>query len=51
MRETIPLFKVFMSDEATTAAASTLACGYITQGPRVKELEKDLARAIGNGRF
>jgi len=51
MRETIPLFKVFMSDEAITAAASTLACGYITQGPRVKELEKDLGRVIGNDKI
>jgi len=37
--ETIPLFKVYMSDTAPTAAAETLKSGYIGQGPKVEEFE------------
>jgi len=37
--ETIPLFKVYMSDTAPQAAAETLKSGYIGQGPKVEEFE------------
>lgn len=38
----INLFKVAMSEEAVTAAANTLQSGYIGEGEKVKEFEKDL---------
>ncbi len=39
MKKNIPLFKVFMSEEAPNAAADVLKSGYIGQGPKVDELE------------
>jgi dTDP-4-amino-4,6-dideoxygalactose transaminase len=38
----IPLFKVFMADDAPLAVAFTLKSGFIGQGPRVEEFEKIL---------
>ncbi|HEX3150100.1 MAG TPA: DegT/DnrJ/EryC1/StrS family aminotransferase [Gemmataceae bacterium] len=38
----IPLFKVFMSDEAPAAVARVLTSGYIGQGPCVEEFESQL---------
>ncbi len=37
--QAIPLFKVFMSEEAIQAASETLRSGYIGQGPRVDLFE------------
>lgn len=42
----IPLFKVFMSEEAIQAAGDTLRSGYITEGPKVAEFEKSLSRYL-----
>ena len=38
----IPLFKVYMSNDAIEAACKTLSSGMITQGPRVEEFESKL---------
>ena len=38
----IPLFKVFMSEEAVTASRDVLLSGYIGQGPRVDLFEEKL---------
>jgi len=38
----IPLFKVFMSENAAPEVAKVLNSGYIGQGPKVEEFEKDL---------
>ena len=43
----LPLFKVFMSDEAVEEAKKTLTSGYVTQGPKVEEFEKSLGSFIG----
>lgn len=43
----IPLFKVFMSDEAVKAASETLKSGYITQGPKVELFEDRLQEFLG----
>lgn len=40
--QSIPLFKVFMSEEAIQAASETLRSGYIGQGPRVDLFENKL---------
>jgi dTDP-4-amino-4,6-dideoxygalactose transaminase len=40
--ETIPLFKVFMSDEAVEAASYRLKSGYIGEGPQVETFESIL---------
>lgn len=42
----IPLFKVFMSDEAANAAAETLRSGYIGQGQKVEEFEALLKKRL-----
>ena len=44
MKKTIPLFKVFMSEEAPNAAADVLKSGYIGQGPKVDELENYVSK-------
>jgi dTDP-4-amino-4,6-dideoxygalactose transaminase len=38
----IPLFKVFMSEEAATEAAKVLMSGFIGQGPKVEQFEEKL---------
>lgn len=42
MQKNIPLFKVFMSDSAATEVANVLNSGFIGQGAKVEEFEKDL---------
>ena len=39
----IPLFKVFMSEEAAENSKKVLQSGYITQGPVVDNFEKKLS--------
>lgn len=39
----IPLFKVYMSPTAKTAAAEVLDSGFVGQGPKVDQFEQDLA--------
>jgi dTDP-4-amino-4,6-dideoxygalactose transaminase len=48
MRETIPLFKVYMSKNAPAAASKVLESGFIGQGPVVDEFEKDLKEFFDN---
>ena len=43
MKEMIPLFKVFMSPDAKNAVGEVLDSGYIGQGPKVEEFEKQLS--------
>jgi len=42
MKNEIPLFKVYMSSAAAAAAFDVLNSGYIGEGPKVKQFEKDL---------
>lgn len=42
MNKNIPLFKVFMSDEAVSEASKVLKSGFIGQGPKVEEFETAL---------
>ena len=44
----IPLFKVFMSEEAPTEVGKTLMSGFVGEGPKVKEFESKLKEFIGN---
>ena len=48
MKETIPLFKVFMSPTAKDKAGEVLDSGYIGQGPKVDEFEKQIGDYFGN---
>lgn len=43
----IPLFKVRMAPEAKSLVAKTLESGYVGEGPRVKEFEKNLQEILG----
>lgn len=43
----IPLFKVFMSSNAADSVTNVLNSGFIGQGPKVEELEKDLSKYFG----
>ena len=43
----IPLFKVFMSSNASDSVAKVLNSGFIGQGPKVEELELDLSKYFG----
>ena len=45
---TIPLFKVFMSDDASNSVANVLSSGYITQGPEVEKFEDVLKSYFNN---
>src|SRR5438046_2997614 len=47
MKKEIPLFKVYVSDEACLRVNSTLKSGYIGQGPVVDEFEKSLKEHFG----
>ena len=49
-REMIPLFKVFMSNEIDQPLLETIHSGWVGEGPRVKEFEKNLIEYTGNGR-
>lgn len=44
----IPLFKVFVAPEAAKETAKTLHSGFITQGPKLEELEKEFREYLGN---
>ena len=44
----IPLFKVFMSEDAPKAVSSVLKSGYIGQGPLVDRFETELATFFGH---
>ena len=44
----IPLFKVFMSDEAINLTSEVLSSGYVTQGPEVEKFEKKLKQYFSN---
>ena len=46
--ETIPLFKVFMSEEASNTVSNVLSSGYITQGPEVEKFEEVLKKYFNN---
>ncbi len=43
----IPLFRVFMSEEAITESSKTLRSGYISQGSKVDQFETALMNYIG----
>lgn len=43
----IPLFKVFMSDQAPSRVGETLMSGYVGEGPRVQEFEDAFAQLVG----
>lgn len=43
----IPLFKVFMPEEVDEPLLKTLHSGYITQGPKVEEFERNVAVYLG----
>lgn len=47
-KETIQLFKVFMSPKAPEEVAKVLNSGYIGQGPKVEELESNLKSYFNN---
>ena len=42
IKKEIPLFKVFMSENAAPEVAKVLNSGYVGQGPKVEEFEKNL---------
>lgn len=46
--KTIPLFKVFMSHEVDKPLLDVLHSGYIGQGTKVEEFEKEISKIIGN---
>ena len=48
MKEQIPLFKVFMAPTAKEKVGEVLDSGYIGQGPKVDEFEKQLGDYFGN---
>lgn len=47
-RVTIPLFKVFMADDAPARVTETLQSGYIGEGPRVQEFEQAFGQLVGS---
>lgn len=48
MKYNIPLFKVYMSKNAASAASKVLESGFIGQGPVVDDFEKDLRNFFNN---
>ena len=48
MTTTIPLFKVFMSPDVATEVPKTLLSGFITQGAKVEEFEKQVQEKLNN---
>ncbi|HEX4338963.1 MAG TPA: DegT/DnrJ/EryC1/StrS family aminotransferase [Polyangiaceae bacterium] len=44
----IPLFKVHMPETVVAPLSETILCGFIGEGPRVKEFEADLGAFFGN---
>jgi dTDP-4-amino-4,6-dideoxygalactose transaminase len=51
MKKEIPLFKVYMSSEASVAAADVLNSGFIGQGPIVEKFEKNLTEFFRNDKL
>ena len=47
-KESIPLFKVFMSEDAIQASSEVLRSGYIGQGIVVDQFEKAIQDFIGD---
>ena len=47
-RPEVSLFKVFVAPDAAEKTAATLTSGYITQGPKVEELEQKLGEFLQN---
>ena len=47
-KDLIPLFKVFMSDEAPKEVSKVLMSGFIGQGPKVEEFEGELKDVFKN---
>ncbi len=48
LKEPIPLFKVYMSEEASNSVSDVLKSGYITQGPEVEKFEDTLKEYFSN---
>ena len=48
VENTIPLFKVFMSEAASENVSDILSSGYITQGPEVDKFENVLKNYFNN---
>lgn len=48
--KTVPLFKVFMAESAATEVTKVLNSGYVGQGPKVEEFERDLRNYLGTER-
>ena len=46
METSIPLFKVYMSPDVAEEVPKTLLSGFITQGPKVEEFEKQLIEKL-----
>lgn len=46
--ERIPLFKVYMSEDVDKPLMETIHSGWIGEGPKVEEFEKNLKRYFGN---
>ena len=47
-RPEVSLFKVFVAPDAAEKTSATLTSGYITQGPKVEELEQKLGEFLQN---
>jgi perosamine synthetase len=46
-RQTIPIAKPYIGEEEETAVLQTLRSGWLSQGPRVAEFEKEFAAFVG----
>lgn len=44
----IPMFKVFMAEDAPELVSEVLSSGYVGQGPKVDQLEESLSQFIGS---
>lgn len=49
-KNSIPLFKVYMSEKASKSVSEVLSSGYITQGPEVEKFETVLKEYFSNER-
>src|SRR5579859_5767161 len=46
---TIPVMRPWLGEEEAEAAASAVTSGWVAQGPRVAEFEREFAASIGAG--